>query len=241
MVVLEIEQVPDSALVADAQRGSADAFAALYERHHPRILRHCRARIGATDAADAAQETFLRAWRAIDRFGGDGRFQPWLRTIATNVCIDQLRRSVLELREWEGWTYERIADHEQLDLSAVKSLLWRARKSLRRELLLASAQGRLAAVAVPVLAVGPSSPPPPPPVAAAPVVVTTTTAPPTPGVVRVSLARPTPTTVVATLAPSTTTSTTAAPPVVELAAATVEPEPEPVETCLLYTSDAADE
>ncbi|MCU1375489.1 MAG: polymerase, sigma-24 subunit, subfamily, partial [Actinomycetia bacterium] len=191
MVVLDPEHAPDvvtdASLIADAQRGSADAFAALYERHHPRILRHCQNRIGRDDAPDAAQEAFLRAWRSLDGFGGDGRVYPWLRTIATNVCIDTLRRrgrsvpvaevevpvvddgvdlswlavhteamtaalarlserhrSVLQLREYEGWTYERIAEHEELDLSAVKSLLWRARQSLRREFLLVSTQGRLA-------------------------------------------------------------------------------------------------
>ncbi|MCU1487271.1 MAG: hypothetical protein JWN67_4017, partial [Actinomycetia bacterium] len=194
MVVLDPEHAPDvmsdADLVADAQRGSTAAFAALYERHHHRILGHCRSRIGGNDAADAAQETFLRAWRALDGFGGEARVYPWLRTIATNVCIDTLRRrsrsvpvaevdvapvedgtelgllalhteamtealtrlserhrSVLQLREYEGWTYERIADHEHLDLSAVKSLLWRARQSLRREFLLVSAQGRLSALA----------------------------------------------------------------------------------------------
>src|SRR3954451_23495098 len=96
VVVLDPEHLPDvvtdASLVADAQRGSAGAFAELYARHHDRILRHCRSRIGGNDAADAAQETFLRAWRAIDGFGGDQRVYPWLRTIATNVCIDILRR-----------------------------------------------------------------------------------------------------------------------------------------------------
>src|SRR5579875_1035238 len=53
-------------------------------------------------------------------------------------------REVLRLREHAGWSYERIAHHEQLELSAVKSLLWRARQALRREYLLICAKDSLA-------------------------------------------------------------------------------------------------
>ena len=46
------------------------------------------------DAEDLVQETFLRAWRARERFAADGRLElrPWLYRIATNACIDALRR-----------------------------------------------------------------------------------------------------------------------------------------------------
>ena len=37
------------------------------------------------------QETFLRAWRARESFGGSGQFRAWLYRIATNVCLDMLR------------------------------------------------------------------------------------------------------------------------------------------------------
>ena len=44
------------------------------------------------DADDALQETLLRAWRALPRFGGPGLLRPWLYTIATNVCLDAIAR-----------------------------------------------------------------------------------------------------------------------------------------------------
>jgi RNA polymerase sigma-70 factor (ECF subfamily) len=42
-------------------------------------------------------------------------------------------REVLELREREGWAYQRIADHYEVSLGTVEALLWRARRALRRE------------------------------------------------------------------------------------------------------------
>src|ERR1700760_1887607 len=46
----------------------------------------------AQDAEDMAQETLLRAWRALERFEPRAQFQTWLYRIATNACLDELER-----------------------------------------------------------------------------------------------------------------------------------------------------
>ena len=50
------------------------------------------------EADDAVQETYLRAWRARDRFDGSTLVRAWLYKIATNVCLDAIRRSARRLR-----------------------------------------------------------------------------------------------------------------------------------------------
>jgi RNA polymerase sigma-70 factor (ECF subfamily) len=49
------------------------------------------------EAEDAVQETFLRAWRARDTFDGSSLVRAWLYKIATNVCLDAIRRSARRL------------------------------------------------------------------------------------------------------------------------------------------------
>ncbi len=48
--------------------------------------------ISAERAEDALQETLLRAWRARSTFAGRATFRTWLYRIATNACLDEMRR-----------------------------------------------------------------------------------------------------------------------------------------------------
>jgi RNA polymerase sigma factor (sigma-70 family) len=65
-----------------------DTFAALVERHHGELHRHCtRLLRSPTDAEDALQDTLLRAWRARHTLATDAS-RAWLYRIATNACFD---------------------------------------------------------------------------------------------------------------------------------------------------------
>jgi RNA polymerase sigma-70 factor, ECF subfamily len=80
-------------LLACAQAGDERAFRRLVEPYRHALEVHCYRMLGsAQDAEDVAQETLLRAWRALERFEPRAQFQTWLYRIATNACLDELER-----------------------------------------------------------------------------------------------------------------------------------------------------
>lgn len=70
-----------------------DEFGVLIEQHRLELQAHCYRMMGSLhDAEDMVQETFLRAWRARETFEGRASLRAWLYKIATNVCLDGLKK-----------------------------------------------------------------------------------------------------------------------------------------------------
>ena len=68
-------------------------FTAEVEKYRHELRVHCYRMLGSyDDAEDLVQETFLRAWRRREDFEGRSSFRAWLYRIATNACIDDVRR-----------------------------------------------------------------------------------------------------------------------------------------------------
>ncbi|MBD5148479.1 MAG: sigma-70 family RNA polymerase sigma factor [Oscillibacter sp.] len=79
--------------VEEAKGGSQEAFACLVRAYEKRVYALTR-RMCPTpeDAAEAAQEAFLAAWQGLPNFRGDAAFSTWLYRLASNACVDILRK-----------------------------------------------------------------------------------------------------------------------------------------------------
>jgi len=84
----------DQELLRRAARGDRDAFDHLVRPHWPRLYALARRQLRSPDdAADALQETLLRAWQALPRFRGDAQLSTWLYRICLNAVHDQRART----------------------------------------------------------------------------------------------------------------------------------------------------
>lgn len=168
--------------LAQAQRGDQQAFTNLVETYQRPVYNLCyRMLNNAEDAEDAAQETFLRAYRSIKRYDRSRPFSTWILSIAAHYCIDQIRkrrmaivsiedlpvpelpdrqpgpeftvgqsqelsriRSLLDVLDgtdrsavimyyWYDFSYQEIGEALSLTVSAVKSRLHRARRSMAHQ------------------------------------------------------------------------------------------------------------
>lgn len=92
-----VEDLKEIELIARAQQGDRAAFAALVRAHQDEVYTLARRLVGDPHlAADIAQETLVRAWRALPRFRGDAQLSTWLHRITVNTAWtlkDRARRT----------------------------------------------------------------------------------------------------------------------------------------------------
>jgi RNA polymerase sigma-70 factor, ECF subfamily len=86
----------ETQLIARAQKGDDEAFAALFEAHKRRVYSLCLRMLGnPTEAEDLTQEAFLQLFRKIATFRGESAFSTWLHRLAVNVVLMHLRKKGL--------------------------------------------------------------------------------------------------------------------------------------------------
>jgi len=82
-----------NALIQQVKNGDSKAFSALVEIYQRPIYNLCYRMLGnPAEAEDAAQETFLRAYRSIKSYDSRRRFDTWILSIAAHYCIDLARK-----------------------------------------------------------------------------------------------------------------------------------------------------
>lgn len=144
----QLNKPSDDELVAAVAEGDERACRSLMDRHLTRIVALARRMLGNhADAEEVAQEVFLRVWTHADRWEpGRAQFSTWLHRVATNLCLDRLRRqgmtdidSIPEPESEEPGPYELLA---QGDLAkSVEAALQRLPARQRAAITLAHFQG----------------------------------------------------------------------------------------------------
>lgn len=86
-------EATDAELVARAQQGDRAAMETLLGRHYERVHTICRRIAGnEADADDACQEALMAIVRGLARFDGRSSFRTWSYRVASNACLDEMRR-----------------------------------------------------------------------------------------------------------------------------------------------------
>jgi RNA polymerase sigma-70 factor (ECF subfamily) len=82
----------DSDLAKRAQAGDAEAFGELVKRYQAAVYNTCYRLLGERQAAeDLAQEAFIRAYQRLKTFDAARPFEPWMRRVAANLCVNFLK------------------------------------------------------------------------------------------------------------------------------------------------------
>jgi len=110
--VIKYSERTDEELVSLAVASEPDAFGEIVRRWDRRIFALCFGMLGREDEArDAAQETFIAAYRSLKLFRGEARVSSWLHRIAINKCLSSKRRDRSrpeEVLDEESSEYARV-------------------------------------------------------------------------------------------------------------------------------------
>lgn len=107
--------VDERELIKQAKKGDTEAFAALVTLHERFVYNLALRTLGnPDDAADVAQDAFVRAWMALGEFREQSQFRTWLYRIVLNLCLNRVPRLRRELQD--------LTHEEMLDLPEVNSV-----------------------------------------------------------------------------------------------------------------------
>jgi len=104
---------PDVALMLRLQAGDQAAFQDLFQKFSPRVLQYARRLVGSeARAEEVTQDVFVQIFRFRNRYKPQSRLTTWVFTIATNLCLNELRRPERHLRV-DLWERRDGEDHPE--------------------------------------------------------------------------------------------------------------------------------
>lgn len=118
--------IPESDLIKGCLKGNPQMQEELYRRFSPKMYAVClRYAQDSDDARDLLQEGFIKVYRNLDRYRGEGSFEGWIRRIFVNTAIEYYRKKSLEYSKVSEKEETTIADADisVLDELAVKDII----------------------------------------------------------------------------------------------------------------------
>lgn len=118
--------IPESDLIKGCLKGNPQMQEELYRRFSPKMYAVClRYAQDSDDARDLLQEGFIKVYRNLDRYRGEGSFEGWIRRIFVNTAIEYYRKKSLEYSRVSEKEETTIADADisVLDELAVKDII----------------------------------------------------------------------------------------------------------------------
>jgi RNA polymerase sigma-70 factor, ECF subfamily len=101
----------ESLWISQARKGDSTAFGNLVEMYQRPVFSLCYRMLGnSNDAEDAAQESFIRAFRYLKKYDPNRSFATWLLSIASHYCIDRMRKRKLDTVSTDVLPAEIIPD-----------------------------------------------------------------------------------------------------------------------------------
>lgn len=130
-----LAELEDEALVPRAVHGDVPAFEELVRRYQDRIFNFALRYTGnPADAEEVAQEAFMKAYRALDRFRGDAKFSTWLFQITKNLCINRYHRKRRRMAHRRISIQQRMDDEDAAPLQIESEEPGPQEEALRGEL-----------------------------------------------------------------------------------------------------------
>ena len=114
-------EINEKEIIERVLGGDTEAFSELVTRYEKTVYNLALRMVGdRTDAADMAQEAFVKAWTNLPSYRGESKFSAWLYRITTNVCLDFLRHK--NRRPQVSLSTSDDDEERQLDIPDPKSM-----------------------------------------------------------------------------------------------------------------------
>lgn len=114
--------VKEKLIIAQVLDGETDAFRELVERYQTGLIIHCENILNdRQDGEDIAQEAFIKAFKSLKTFSSDkARFSTWLYRIASNLCVDFLRKNKKVFNVEDIEQYTQAIDPASIEIDEVE-------------------------------------------------------------------------------------------------------------------------